>query len=161
MSENGVIEIYSKGEYPANALSNFSPHEFTFDGVRCASMEGFLQALKYRSASKQLKVCGLVGKEAKAAGKHKLWWKLTGRLYWKGRVYKRTSAEFDELRLRAYEALFTNADFCAALSAAEGCTLKHSMGGRDKRKTVLTEEEFIGYLERLREGLGRTSKGTT
>jgi hypothetical protein len=36
------MDIGSRGEYPAGALSNFSAHGFVVDGVRCASMEGFL-----------------------------------------------------------------------------------------------------------------------
>lgn len=148
-----IIEIYSKGEYPANVLSNFSPNGFVFDGVKCASMEGFLQSLKYRSVKKQTRVCALSGKQAKAAGKKKFLWKLTGNLYWKGSRYKRNGKKFDELRFRAYEALLGNETFRNALLAARGKTLKHSMGKHVKRTTVLTEEEFIGYLDRLSEKL--------
>ena len=74
-----TIDIYSKGEYPSNVLSNFYPNEFTFDGVICGgSMEGFLQSLKYKSIKKQQKICLLSGKEAKKKGKYKFLWKLTG-----------------------------------------------------------------------------------
>lgn len=44
------IDIHSKGENaPMEEISeiskrNFYPHPFTFDGVECASMEGFLQS---------------------------------------------------------------------------------------------------------------------
>lgn len=148
-----VIDIYSKGEYPADILSNFSPNEFVFDGVECASMEGFLQSLKYRDAERQKAVCGLVGKEAKAAGDKKIVWKLTGNLYWKGRRYKRKSKAFDELRLKAYEALLDNDRFRGALQSAKGKSLKHSIGKHNKRVTVLTEEEFIAYLNILMETL--------
>jgi hypothetical protein len=37
-----VIDIISDGAYPANVLSNFYPNAFVLDGVRIASMEGFL-----------------------------------------------------------------------------------------------------------------------
>lgn len=148
-----ILEIHSKGEYPANILSNFGGNNFVFDGVECASMEGFLQSLKYRSAKKQAEVCALVGKEAKAAGSKKFLWKLTGNLYWKGKRYKRKSREFDELRRGAYEAIFGNAAFREALKSAKGKILRHSIGKHNKRITVLTEEEFIGYLEELRERL--------
>lgn len=143
------IDIYSKGEYPANVLSNFYSNDFTFDGVEISSMEGFLQSLKFKNAKKQVKVCALSGKNAKAAGSKKFLWKLTGNLYWKGKRYKRKSAEFDELRLNAYKAMMNNDDFRAALTAAKGKTLKHSIGKHDKRKTILTEEEFIEYLNEL------------
>ena len=39
------MDIGSKNDYPSCALSNFAAHEFYIDGVRCASMEGFLQSL--------------------------------------------------------------------------------------------------------------------
>lgn len=146
-----TIDVYSKGEYPANILSNFSPNNFTFDGVECASMEGFLQSLKYRNAERQKAVCGLTGKEAKAAGNKKFFWKLSGNLYWQGRRYKRKSKEFDELRLRAYEALLSNEAFCAALQTAKSAKITHTMGKHKKRATILTEEEFVGYLNKLTE----------
>lgn len=43
------MNMYSPGEYPLNKLSNFAPNEFEMDGVKCGSMEGFLQSLKYRN----------------------------------------------------------------------------------------------------------------
>lgn len=144
-----TIDIYSKGEYPANVLSNFYPNGFTFDGMECASMEGFLQSLKYRNPQKQQEVCGMVGKEAKVAGNKKRLWKLTGNLYWKGKRYKRKSKEFDELRFNAYKALLGNETFRAALESVNGRELKHSIGKHRRRTTVLTEEEFIGYLNGL------------
>lgn len=145
------IEIYSKGEYPADVLSNFYPNEFVFDGVACASMEGFLQSLKYRNAEKQRQICRLTGKDAKAAGNKKFLWKLTGNLYWQGKRYKRKSAPFDALRLAAYRALLQNETFRIALLGTRGKRLRHSIGKHKKRSTILTEEEFIGYLNALRE----------
>ena len=141
-----TIDIYSKGEYPADVLSNFYANAFEFDGVACASMEGFLQSLKFRSVKKQKAVCALFGKEAKNAGSKKFLWKLTGNLYWKGKRYKRTSADFDKLRFDAYKALLSNETFRNALLSARGKTLSHSVGKHDKKSTILTEEEFIGFL---------------
>ena len=43
------MDIGSGNGYPSSALSNFAPHEFELDGVKCASMEGFLQSLKFKS----------------------------------------------------------------------------------------------------------------
>ena len=40
--ETKTLDIYSSGLYPANVLSNLAPKNFCFDGVECASMEGFL-----------------------------------------------------------------------------------------------------------------------
>lgn len=113
-------------------------------------MEGFLQSLKYRSPARQRKVCALVGKEAKKAGKYKFWWKITGKLRWQGRAIKRKSDEYGELLIRAYSALYLNLDFRAALEATQGYKLTHTSGKHERGRTVLTEEEFISLLERLR-----------
>lgn len=145
-----IIDIHSKGEYPADALSNFYPHTFVIDGVECASMEGFLQSLKYISAKKQRKVCALVGKAAKRAGKRKLLWRLTKKLHWQGTRFSRFGEEYQTLLTRAYSALSLCPDFAAALDAADGAELCHSIGCRDPRYTVLTEQEFIAHLNALR-----------
>lgn len=150
-----VIDIYSKGAYPADCLSNFYPHAFVIDGVACASMEGFLQSLKCRSPRRQKKICALVGKDAKKRGKRKFFWRLTGTLYWQGVPLKRTSGAYATLLCRAYLEMYLQAPaFRAALEATRGKKLIHSIGGRDPRATVLTEGEFISCLTLLREGGG-------
>ena len=145
------LEIYSKGEYPANVLSNFAPNGFDLDGVKCACMEGFLQSLKFRNPQKQLKVCALFGKEAKAVGSKKIIWKLTGNVWWQGARIKRIGDEFNNLIFRAYKALYTNSDFSRALDSTNGIQLKHSIGKHNKHKTILTEEEFVQILTLLRD----------
>lgn len=69
------MDISSGAGYPASSLSNFAPHEFEIDGVKCASMEGFLQSLKFQNPEMQKYVCSLVGKAAKFKGKSKKWQK--------------------------------------------------------------------------------------
>ena len=150
-----MIDIHSKEPYPSNALSNFAAYEFIVDGIPCASMEGFLQSLKFRIKTKQKKVCRLTGKEAKNSpgSLRNMRWKLTQTLYWDGVRYKRDSAEYQKLITRAYDALFENVDFRVALEATQNAELCHSIGGQNPRKTVLTEAEFIGQLYRLRSKL--------
>lgn len=58
------MDIGSGTGYPSAALSNFAPHAFTIDGIKCASMEGFLQSLKFENPEMQRQVCTLVGKAA-------------------------------------------------------------------------------------------------
>ena len=58
------MDIGSGAGYPSAALSNFAPHAFELDGVECASMEGFLQSLKFENPEMQRQVCTLVGKSA-------------------------------------------------------------------------------------------------
>lgn len=149
--ENRIIDIYSKGEYPANILSNFYPNKFIFDGIECASMEGFLQSLKVKNAKKQEQMCSLIGIEAKKIGKYRFIWKVTGSVYWRGKKYKRDSFEFRDLIKKAYDAMYKeNGGFREALLATKGKELKHSIGKHNPRKTILTEEEFVGCLNALR-----------
>lgn len=51
-----AVDIHSRGSWPVYALSNFYPHSFEFEGVRCGSMEGFLQALKRNDRERQVMV---------------------------------------------------------------------------------------------------------
>lgn len=154
-----MIDIYSKGEYPADVLSNFYPNAFVFDGVQCASFEGFLQSLKYRSPAKQRKICALYGKTAKQAGAKKWAWKVFGRVYWQGNRIRRDGLVFDMLISAAYDALSQNDEWRRALLATVGKELVHSIGKHDKRVTVLTEEEFISNLVRIRSRLCSGLKG--
>ena len=146
------MDIGSHAGYPSSALSNFAPHPFTIDGVECASMEGFLQSLKFKNPEMQKEVCKLTGKTAKFKGGKKKWWK-TQTLYWMDVEYKRDSQEYQELLTRAYDALFENEGFRNALEAAKNTVLTHSLGKRDIHKTVLTEREFLSQLNRLKQKL--------
>ncbi len=148
---NKTIDIHSKGEYPANVLSNFYPNAFVFDGVKCASMEGFLQSLKFKGKKKQRKVCELTGFEAKNIGKKKWIWKISGNIYWKGEKIKRISSEFDNLINKAFTCLLSNETFVKAIKDSMNYTYTHSIGKHNKRTTVLTEEEFINVLNKTRD----------
>ena len=150
--EQKTIDIHSKGDYPANVLSNFYPNEFELDGVRCASMEGFLQSLKFKNPKKQEMVCALVGKDAKKKGKKKFLWKLTGNIYWRGEKLKRESIPYLSLISRAYaEMARQSKEFRLALMSTIGAKLTHSIGKNNTKKTILTEDEFIYCLTLLRE----------
>ncbi len=109
------MNMYSPGEYPLNKLSNFAPNEFEMDGVKCGSMEGFLQSLKYRNITEQKAVCALSGEEAKAAGRKKWLWKWTHNVWWQGQKIKRGSNDFAKLIDRAYMELSQNLSFSNAL----------------------------------------------
>ncbi len=146
------MDIGSKAGYPASSLSNFSPHPFVIDGIHCASMEGFLQSLKFKSPEMQVHVCTLVGRAAKAKGRLKNW-RVEQKLYWRGEAIDRHSQEYQKLLDRAYEALFQNEGFRRALKASGITALKHSMGKNNPSDTVLTVQEFCSRLERLRSKL--------
>lgn len=147
------MNIGSGNGYPASALSNFAPHRFVLDGVECASMEGFLQSLKFKNPEMQRHICSLVGRAAKFAGKQKKWW-LTGTLYWQGREIDRFSGEYQQLLDRAYDAMVEQSNsFRDALHASENATLEHTIGKSNPRQTILTVSEFIKRLYRIREEL--------
>lgn len=152
------MDIGSGSDYPASNLSNFSPHPFVLDGVECASMEGFLQSLKYSNTDMQEHVCTLVGKQAKFKGKRKKWYR-EQTLYWQGKSYKRDSKEYQRLLDRAFTALAKNKKFQKALLATGDATLTHSIGHNKQKRTVLTEREFTSRLTRLREQLQNIEGG--
>lgn len=144
------MDIGSKAGYPASALSNFAPHRFIFDDIECASMEGFLQSLKFKSSEMQKEVCKLVGRAAKFKGKNKNW-RVTQTLYWKGKEYKRDSDEYQQLLDNAYNALFEQSEsFRNALKATGNSSITHSIGKNKINETVLTQSEFCSRLIKLR-----------
>lgn len=145
------MDISSSNGYPSSALSNFAPHPFEIDGVKCNSMEGFLQSLKFKDPEMQKYVCSLVGHAAKMKGKDKKWWK-TQTLYWQGVEYKRDSKEYQTLLNRAYMALYQNEGFKKALETSKPSILSHSIGKNKTNETVLTQAEFISRLMKLRAG---------
>lgn len=146
------MDIGSGTGWPSAALSNFAPHPFVIDGVECASMEGFLQSLKFKEPAMQAEVCKLVGKAAKFKGKKKKWWK-TQTLYWNGVEYARDSEEYQELLDRAFDALAQNTGFQKALLATNNSTLTHSIGKSKEQETVLTKQEFCSRLTKIRSKL--------
>ncbi len=146
------MDIGSGKEYPANALSNFAPHPFVFDGVQCNSCEGLLQAFKFKNFEIQKEVCKLVGKAAKFRGKPKKWF-TDQKLYWNGVTYDRSSTEYQELLDRAFDALAENASFQKALLASGKATLTHEIGKSKENETVLTKREFISRLNKIRDRL--------
>lgn len=146
------MDIGSGTGWPSAALSNFAPHPFTIDGVECASMEGFLQSLKYKEPDMQVEVCKLVGKAAKFKGKKKKWWRAQT-LYWQGQEFKRDSQEYQDLLDRAFDALAQNTGFQKALLATGKATLTHSIGKSKETETVLTKQEFCSRLTKIRDRL--------
>ena len=143
------MDIGSGSGWPSAALSNFTPHPFTIDGVGCNSMEGFLQSLKFKEPEAQVEVCKLIGKAAKFKGKKKKWWK-TQTLFWQGKEIPRDSQEYQDLLDRAFAALAQNTGFQKALLATGKATLTHEIGKSKITETVLTKREFCGRLMRIR-----------
>jgi predicted NAD-dependent protein-ADP-ribosyltransferase YbiA (DUF1768 family) len=145
-----TLDIKAKAPYAAGALSNFAPHNFRFDSIRCASMEGLLQSLKIEDRAEQERVCGLAGPVAQSVGR-KYDWSVTGTLWWRGKPYDRLSEDYEGLLDRAYQALFDQSEtFRDALAASGDALLTHSLGKSDPCLTILTVDELCSRLERLR-----------
>ena len=153
-----AIDIWSHSDYPAQVLSNLCSNPFTFDGVQCGSMEGFLQSLKQQDRDKQRQTCAKKGRNAKrATSAH---WQTDQIVWWKGVAIDRQSVEFHQLIRHAYQAMFDQSErFRAALMATRGMRLYHSRGKRDPFKTILTEQEFCQILTDLRDNYDRRDKG--
>jgi predicted NAD-dependent protein-ADP-ribosyltransferase YbiA (DUF1768 family) len=146
------MDIGSGKGFPASSLSNFSPHPFILDGVKCNSMEGFLQSLKFQNPEMQKEVCKMVGLQAKFKGKKKKWW-VTQTLFWQDVEINRHSVEYQTLLDRAFDALSKNTSFRSALLASGDSSLTHSIGKNDPSHTVLTQKEFCVRLTQIRERL--------
>ena len=148
------MDVGSGKGWPADKLSNFSPHPFVFRGVECASMEGLVQAFKFDKPHIQVEVCKLVGLAAKRRGqKRNKAWKQRQTLWWNGEAFDRHGPEYQALLDDAFEALSKNEGFRRALAASGKSNLTHSIGNSDARETVLTEREFCSRLMKLREQL--------
>ena len=150
------INIKFKGNYPANALSNFYPHEFNFDGFEnITCMEAFLQSLKFENIKDQKHILYMNAKDAKKYGSMQNWCEY---LYWKGKKIDRFSREYLSLIKSAYHSLFANPHFRQALIASKSKLLFHTLGKTLRKNTVLTWWEFVGILYKLRKEVWQENK---
>jgi len=160
-TKTSSIDIGSSGY---GALSNFAAYPFIIDGIQCGGMEGFLQSLKFSDPDKQARVCGLYGVKAKYKGKKSKWYQ-DQNLHWMGQTFSRHSTEYQELLDRAFNSLFEQSqEFRDALASTGNEELTHTIGKPDPNMTVLTENEFISRLYRLRRKLESAhdlSRGST
>jgi len=147
-------DICYKFNFPYNVLCNFTASQFKHDGVKIYSMEGFLQSLKVKDKPTQEKICTLPGFLAKKVGNYL---KKSGKfdrttVYWQGQEYNRNTKEFTKVIDRAYDSKFKQDRlFRTVLNSSKGRTLTHTIGKSDPMDTILTEEEFIQHLDKLRE----------
>lgn len=142
--------IHSKGLYPANKLSNFTAHAFTFDSVPVASMESLLQSFKFQEKERQQEICRLSAKEAKAIGSEQRW---NGYLFWNGVVYRRKGYEYRNLLTKAYDEMARNNPSFRTALIGSAPILVHTIGKWRRSQTCLTWWEFCFILTRLRKRL--------
>lgn len=135
------------------ALSNLTARRFSIDGVECASMEGFLQSMKYEDLEKQKYCCTLTGHEARNYGRQAPDWREKQLLFWKGVAYERMGEEYQILLDRAYSHCFSTRSGKDALLATGDAKLVHTIGHSNPRETILTEQEFCSRLMYIRDVL--------
>ena len=148
------VNIYLKNKYPANALSNSYPHSFRLDGIPIASMESFLQSLKFSDQAQQVQVCHMSPKAAIEAGKAQNW-QQDGQLYWLGIPFSRYGREYQGLLERAFDALGRNPRFIKALQDSGRGMIMCTSRRIFRRRTILTAGEFCRLLRRQRRKVRR------
>ena len=146
------MDVKSSNSYPSSMLSNFHPHTFTFRGTTFPSMESLLQGIKSPDIEQQNNIFKLVGLQAKRSGKPINWYDKR-LLYFQGQPIDRFSQEYQNFLDEAFEALSQNKAFRKALLDSGNEPITHSIGRSDPNKTVLTEQEFVSRLMKLRNKL--------
>jgi len=144
-----MIDINFNGNGLEKRLSNLYPYEFEIDGIMVKSMEGFLQSLKTNDIYHKQKLWNLSGGLAWKYGQQ-FDWKEKQTLYWQGKEINRKSEEYKKLIEYSYDCLFKNEQFVLNLKESIGYNLNHTIGNTDPHKTILTKNEFLYNLNRLR-----------
>lgn len=146
-----ILDLGYRNEGLGRALSNLFKYPFVLDGVRCRSMEGFLQSLKFQDLDAQDMMVDMFGYKAWRTGQVGNDWREAQLLWWRGVPYPRTSREYHLLLERAYNACFEqNEAFRQALFNSGIDVLTHETGHHDPTMTTLTEWEYIYNMYRLR-----------
>ena len=146
-------DISDERGYPYGMLDPSAPVRFEIDGVRCASLQGFLECLKFDKVADQKNISKYVGKSAIKRGQNKDNpgnQKADRILYWQGESFKRNGKEFDDLMHRVFREMAQNANYQKALLLTEKHDLSHSKGKSFKKDTLLTKNELTKYLKDLR-----------
>jgi len=152
-----VLNIASKSDdWRARRLSNFSADSFVLEGEEMASVEGFIQGIKFPEGHPtRQRAFQSVGVEARRSGRkaeRKLVW-------WKEKAIPYGSSEHRQLIERAIHAKFEqNNDARRTLLASEGMVLTHDLGHPESPNAILPAKVFCDILTGIREEAIRTRK---
>lgn len=144
------MNIGSGKGYPLSQLCSDSLHPFELDGVKCASIDSFVQGLKFEKASQQASVCKEAPKAARERGKKAMDWKNGQVLWWKGQALERRSTEQRELLQRAVSQA---ANQCPAFRDAlvhTGTMVLDCSAQSKEFDTPVTEAEYCAALSSVR-----------
>lgn len=149
------MNIGSGKGYPLSQLCSDTLHAFELDGVKCTSIDSFVQGLKFEKASQQMSVCKENPKSARERAKKSMDWKNSQLLWWKGIAFERRSTAHRNLLLRAIAQV---AHECPAFADALIHTGSMSLCCAAQSKefdTPVTEAEYCAALGIVRTQLLR------
>jgi predicted NAD-dependent protein-ADP-ribosyltransferase YbiA (DUF1768 family) len=150
-----IINISSGSEDKvARKLSNFSKDRFVIDGREMASVEGFVQGIKFPEFpiedTRRDIAFRLSGFEAKRIGNEAREFSYEF-VWWQGKVIKYGSAEHYKLNERAIRAKFEqNSEAMEALLSTKVKNITHELGGEESLTTCLPKAIFCDILTRIR-----------
>lgn len=147
---NLAVDIGSKAKWPVYVLSNSYSNPFEIDGVKCRSMENFLQSLTCCDEAEQLSLCCSDKTPAAICADNPN--ADSTRLFWHGKSFDRRSGDYRRLLNRAYWSMFDQCpEFREALAATGRRRLYHSSGMADVNDAMITTDEFCNILMWLRQ----------
>lgn len=153
--ENFINISFKSRTSIAKILSNLFPYSFKFKGKKVASIEGVLQAIKYKDKKTQnlvLKYSGLDAYHTRGCNNYDFWGN-TGLLYWQGKEIKRNSKEYQTFLDELYLSALKNLLYKRALISSGNKYLIHHIGRDNINETVLTRYEYESRLYYIREFL--------
>lgn len=152
---SNVEEVNVSSDSPDKAaadMSNFSAHSFVIDGDTMASVEGFVQGIKFPEGdARREEAFAAVGKKAKMIGKEALEIGC-GYVWWKERQIVYGSVKHHALIKRAIVAKFEqNPDALKSLLSTKKKTIKHDLGHPESENTSLPKDVFVRILTEIRD----------
>lgn len=146
-------DISDERGFPFGMLDPSAPVRFEIDGIECASLDGFIQSLKFDKIKDQKNISKRVGDDAKKRGLQKdnpLNNKADRIVFWQGKSFKRNSKKYNNLLARVFREMAKNPKYQKALMATQDLDFTHSKGKINKKDTLLTKKELIDNLKDLR-----------
>ncbi len=146
-------DISDERGFPFGMLDPSAPVRFEIDGMECASLDGFVQSLKFERIKDQKNITKRVGNDAKKRGKDKdtaANQKADRILWWQGESFKRNSKKHKNLLARVFREMARNPRYQEALMATQDSDFTHSKGKSFQKDTLLTRKELIDNLKELR-----------
>lgn len=149
--------VSMKVHSPFDLLLRLYP--FVLDGVHCASIVSFFQAVKFKEENERIYVCQ-IAKEDDVERIRDIGsvWMEEQVLYWKGKACKRNSAEYQQLIEFAFSAAYLHPEFQKVLIASDDSFLSDIQRKNEITQTPLTRREATYQFLRLKGDLIRFTR---